>query len=107
MIKSDLWCGYCGGKDFIEHPDPRRPNDPRYSRWGCTNCHAEFEDNPGCGYFTVHWGIDENKRAEDKYSLNNGELLDDSRLPRTPEGIVRHSGSRRELEKYLARTQIK
>lgn len=107
MIKKDLWCGYCGNQDFIELPDLGHPDDSGYSSWECTTCHASFADNPGYGYFTTFWGDDSNEDKEGKYSLNTGELLDASKLPRTPEGIVRHSDSKEELEKYLARTQIK
>lgn len=106
MIKADLWCGYCGKNDFIELSDPEHPNDQRYSSWECVACGAIFEDNPGYGYFTTFWGRN-SPNALGRYSLNTGKLLDDSKLPRTPEGIVRHSGSRGELEKYLERTQIK
>lgn len=106
MFKEDLWCGYCGGRDFNEIPNVRHSNDPRYSSWECTNCRAVFEDNPGYGYFTSYWGDNSPNRAE-KYSPNTGELLDDSKLPRTPEGIVRHSSSWEALEGYLASTQIK
>ena len=107
MIKKDLWCGYCGCKEFIEHKDPRHQDDSRYSSWECCWCHAQYEDNPGYGYFTSFWGVDANRDKEQKYSLNTGELIDDTKLPRTPEGIVRHSGNRAELLKYLERTQIK
>ena len=106
MFKDNLWCGYCGTQDFRELVSPTHPNDSRYSAWQCTKCGAEFEDNPGYGYFTSFWGSNEQDTLE-KYSLNTGELLDDSKLPRTPEGIVRHSDSREELEKYLVSTQIK
>lgn len=106
MIKEDLWCGYCGTQDFIEQPHPEHLTDSRYSTWMCTKCKAIFEDNPGYGYFTIYWGNNP-QGSLGEYSLNSGELMDDSKLPRTPEGIVRHSGSREELEKYLVRTQIK
>lgn len=90
MVKEDLWCGYCGTKDFIEHPDALYPDDSRCSQWECLECGAVFEDNPGYGYFTVHWGNNEESAGE-KYSLGTGELLNDSKLPRTPEGIMRNS----------------
>lgn len=106
VFKEDLWCGYCGEKDFNEIPDVEHPNDSRYSEWECTNCHAVFEDNPGYGYFTTYWGNNSPDDSE-KYSLNTGELLDDSKRPRTPEGIVRHCGSQEELVGYLRATQIK
>lgn len=105
-FKADLWCAYCRGQDFIEHPRPGHENDPRYSEWECTNCHAIFEDNPGYGYFVSYWG-DNPEASDTKYSSNTGEELNDSKLPRTPEGIMRHSSSREELEAYLDRTQIK
>ena len=108
MIKNDLWCGYCGSQDFTELKDSEHPDDPEYSMWECTACKAIYQNNPGYGYFTVHWGKDSNmKMLGDKYSLNTGELMDESKLPRTPEGIVRHSGSKKELEAYLEKTQIK
>ena len=105
MFKADLWCGYCGTQDFVEHKSHEHPDDPRYSIWECTKCAARFELNDGYGYFTTDWG---NNSPNDcgKYSLGTGELLDDSKRPRTPEGIMRHSGSKEELEKYLASTQI-
>lgn len=106
MFKEDLWCGYCGKRDFCEIPDSKHPDDSRYSSWECTSCKAVFEDNPGYGYYTIFWG-DNEESSSSKYSLNTGKLLDDSKLPRTPEGIVRHSGSREELLKYLECTQIK
>ena len=106
MYKSDLWCGYCGKQDFNEHVNRHHPNDSRYSSWECTNCHAIFEDNPGYGYFTTFWGNNED-HSLGEYSLNTGELLDDDKLPRTPEGIVRHSDSREKLVAYLERTQVK
>jgi hypothetical protein len=74
-----------------------------YQSWECAHCHAWYEDNPGYGYFTSDPGED----FEAKYSCCTGELIDESKLPRTPEGIVRHSGSREELQKYLDRTQVK
>ena len=104
---NNLWCGYCGTQDFIEHPNPEHPNDPQYSIWECVKYEAQYELNEGYGYFTTYWGKDENMQKEEKYSLNTGELMDDNKLPRTPEGIVRHSGNRNELEAYLERTQIK
>ncbi len=107
MIKNDLWCGYCRCQNFIELKHFKHPDDQRYSAWECTNCHAVFEDNPGYGYFTTHWGRDENRCKGEHYSLNTGESLDNAKLPRTPEGIVRHSSSREELESYLERTQVK
>ncbi len=96
MFKEDLWCGYCGGKYF----------EVKRSSWVCTSCGATFEDNPGYGYFTSHWGSN-GPNAPERYSSNTGESLNDSMLPRTPEGIVRHSDSREELEEYLESTQIK
>ena len=107
MIKEDLWCGYCGCNEFTEIPRPDHLTDSRYSTWECCWCHAEYEDNPGYGYFTVYWGVDANENKEPKYSLNTDELLDDTKLPRTPEGIVRNSDSREKLIAFLERTQIK
>ena len=101
-----LWCGYCRGQDFDELPDSGHPEDSRYSAWRCTNCGAEYEDNPGYGYFTTFWGRN-SEFSLGRYSLNTGELLDDSKLPRTPEGIVRHSDSAAQLQAYLERTQVK
>lgn len=105
-LKSNLWCGYCGTQDFIEHKDSRCPEDSEYSIWECSSCHATYENNPGYGYFTVDWGGN-SPDTPDRYCLNSGELLDDSKLPRTPEGIVRHCDSEEELRVYLARTQVK
>ena len=107
MLKNDLWCGRCGTQDFIEHTKASHPNDSRYPVWECVTCEAAYELNDGYGYYTVHWGVDENLNKLEKYSLNTGKLMDDSKLPRTPEGIVRHSGSREELMEYLERTQVK
>ena len=107
MKKDDLWCGYCGKQDFVEHKNFEHLDDSRYSSWECTGCEAQYQLNDGYGYFTIHWGKDENEDKAGQYSLNTGELMDDTKLPRTPEGIVRHSSSRGELEKYLERTQIK
>jgi len=107
MIKGDLWCGYCGTQDFIEHKDPEHFNDSRYSTWECVSCEAQYQLNEGYGYFTLHWGKDENLNKEDKYCLGTGEPMDDSKLPRTPEGIMRNSSTKEELEAYLERTQIK
>ena len=106
MIKEDLWCGYCGCQEFIEHKDPRHGDDSRYSSWECCWCHAWFELNDGYGYFTSS-PPDMWENLPEKYSLNTGELIDDTKLPRTPEGIVRHSGNREELLEYLKSTQIK
>jgi len=106
MIKDDLWCGYCRGKDFTEIRDPAHLDNQAYSRWECTNCEAVYEDNPGYGYFTTYWGNNE-EGSVGKYSLATGEPLDDAKLPRTPEGLMRHSGSKEQLEAYLGRTQIK
>ena len=106
MLKNDLTCGYCGCKEFIEHPDFKYPTKSEWSQWECCWCHALFEDNPGYGYFTVDLGCNP-EGIKEKYSLNTGELLDNLKLPRTPEGIVRHCGSKEELKKYLARTQKK
>ena len=103
MYKSDLWCCKCGAQDFIEHPDSRHPDDSEWSLWECTTCHAYFENNPGYGYFTSCPGED----YEERFSCCTGELLDDGKLPRTPEGIVRHSGSCEELVACLERTQVK
>lgn len=106
MFKKDLWCGYCGTREFKEVPDARHPGDSRYSIWSCIYCSAEYEDNPGYGYFTTSWGS--NKPGTlGKFCLNSGELLDKTKLPRTPEGMLRHSRTGEELEEYLSRTQIK
>jgi len=79
--------------------------DSRYSTWGCANCGAEYELNDGYGYFTTFWG--ENSEATcGAYSLATGAPIDDTKQPRTPEGIVRHSGSMVELKAYLDRTQV-
>ncbi len=107
MIKKDLWCGYCGTQDFTEQPDSEHPKDNRYSMWECTKCHAIFELNEGYGYFTSYWGDNSSSGTASRYSLSPGKLLDDTKLPRTPEGIMRNSGSREKLEAYLARTQVK
>ena len=104
--KKDLWCGYCGTQDFKEVPDSEHPDDSRYSCWECTTCGAEFEDNSGYGYFTVDWGRN-SEGTIGTYCLNSGELLHDTKLPRTPEGIVRHCWSKEDLRGYLLRTQIK
>jgi len=100
MYKEDLWCGYCGVKEFYEVP-----GESKGSCFVCVNCKASFEENPGYGYFTTHWGTNSHHTCG-KYSLGTGELLDPDKLPRTPEGIVRHSDSLKELEDYLERTQI-
>ena len=108
MIKEDLWCGYCGTQDFKEYPDDKHPNDSRYSQWECLTCEAIYELNEGYGYYTIHWGRNDlSKGGTDKYSLGTGALMDESKLPRTPEGIVRHSDSKEKLKAYLDRTQIK
>ncbi len=107
MIKADLWCGYCGAQDFIEHKDHDHPNDSRYSTWECVNCEAQYQLNEGYGYFTTHWGKNENLDKKELYCLGTGELMDVTKLPRTPEGIMRHSGSKEDLEAYLVRTQVK
>jgi len=106
MIKKGLWCGYCGTQDFTEIPNPRYPTDSRYSVWECTKCRALFELNDGYGYFTTYWG-NNLPGTLGGFCLNSGERLVNSKLPRTPEGIVRHSGSEKELRDYLDRTQIK
>ncbi len=56
MKKDDLWCSYGGTQDFEEIEDSNHPEDSRYSSWQCTICKAQFEDNPGYGYFTSYWG---------------------------------------------------
>ena len=99
MIKKDLWCGYCGTQDFIGH-------ESKWGKWECIHCHAIYEDNPGYGYFTSDWG-DNEPYTLGKHCLNSGEMLDDSKLPRTPEGIVRNSDSHEKLKKYLMETQVK
>jgi len=99
MKQDNLWCGYCGTQEFIHLERTEHLRET----WECTNCHAGFEDNPGYGYFTSWPGSIE----QDLYCLSSGELLDNSKLPRTPEGIVRYSSSRDELQSYLDRTQIK
>lgn len=101
--KDDLWCGYCGTQEFIVRPGiPKRLH---WVQWECVLCHALYEDNSGYGYFTADWG---NNPAGTlgRYCLNSGELIDESKLPRTPEGIVGHSGSQERLEAYLGRTQV-
>ena len=111
MIKVDLWCSYCGTKYFTEHSGKGRyakEHPEWYSTWECNNCGAEFQDNPGYGYFTTFWGkFPQTSDTPEKYSCCTGELLDETKQPRTPEGLVRSSISKEEMEKYLARTQIK
>jgi hypothetical protein len=106
IIKVDEqpYCSYCGGHDMIEHVDEKHKLDQRYSSWECVKCHAWFEDNPGYGYFTSFPG-DLGDNAEDKFSCNTGLPIDKTKRWRTPEGIVRNSGSQEKLEKYLNETQ--
>lgn len=104
MVKEDLWCAYCRGNDFTEHPDERHPDDAGYSSWECNACGAWFEDNPGYGYFASGWPREGNPDTAALFSPNTGEALDD-RPPRTPEGIIRHLGPG--LGEYLRRTQVK
>jgi len=106
MFKSDLWCGYCGKKDFTEIPDLDHFDDSRYSKWECNNCYAGYELNEGYGYYTS-WPYAEGFIPVGDFSLNTGELMDDSKLPRTPEGIMRNSFNQGELLAYLKRTQVK
>src|ERR1035437_4186819 len=82
--KDDLHCTYCGSQDFMEIPNPSHSKDIRYSTWECTKCRAEYENNEGYGYFTSYWG-DMGESAPELYSLSTGKLLDDSKLPITPE----------------------
>jgi len=106
MYKEDLWCTKCGTQEFIERHGSGIHSDTHpewYYCWECIHCHAGFEDNLGYGYFASWPGED----YEKKFSCGTGDLVDDSKLPRTPEGIVRHCGSKEELENYLERTQIK
>ena len=106
MHKNDLWCCKCGTQEFIEcipEHAKSREHPEWYASWECIYCGAGFEDNPGYGYFTAWPG----KNYNEKFSCCTGEPIDGSKLPRTPEGIVRHSGCKAELESYLARTQVK
>ena len=106
MHKNDLWCCRCGTQEFIEDiPEyARNKKHPEwYASWECTHCHAGFQDNPGYGYFAAWPGEDYNE----KFSCCTGEIVDENKMLRTPEGIIRHSDSKAELESYLARTQVK
>ena len=108
---NDLWCGFCGTQDFTEHTAA----ESGHTRWECNKCGAGYELNHGYGYFTVesfrgdaHYGDRDN--AGDGfgiYSLGTGELMDDTKLPRTPEGIMRATYSEEGIGAYLKRTQIK
>ncbi len=73
--KADLWCSYCAGQQFKVIPDPEHSTDSRYTTWECVECGAQFDDNPGYGYFTSFWGDKNTSDTPMKYNPNTGRLV--------------------------------
>ncbi|MGR3295984.1 MAG: hypothetical protein ACUZ8A_07145 [Candidatus Bathyanammoxibius sp.] len=72
----DLWCSYCAGRRFKVLPDPKHPDRNPYSpTWECVACGAQFDDNPGVGYFTSYWGDKNTSDTPMKYNPNTGKLV--------------------------------
>ena len=68
--KGDLWCSYCAGQQFHEiHP----PACPQYLLWECVACGAQFDDNPGYGYFTSYWGRGNTPETIAPFNPNTGK----------------------------------
>ncbi len=76
VLVAGLWCSYCAGQRFKVLPDLERPTNPDYSTtWECVECGAQFDDNPGNGFFTSYWGDKNTSDTPMKYNPNTGKLV--------------------------------